>query len=939
MKRWFGVFAGSVFALGGVITSPSASVELTPAADTFINSAAANSNAGGLDWFDAGTDGGNLGSLGVRRGLLRFDLGAIPVNATITSAELRLRITKVPGFGQGVDSTMSLYRMNAGWTEGTKVGPNGALASAGETTWNQREQGSSQWTSPGAAADAEAAESASASVGQALNSTQTWSGPGMVNDVQFWLANPGQNFGWLMRSQNETSLRTVRGFGSREGGAAGAPILIVNYTVDDATNQPPTITITSPASQSTFTNGAPITITAEAGDANGSVTNVSFFAGEELLGSAGAAPYSISAELFPGNYILTAQAADDQGATTISEGVSITVSSQTIQNPIAARIPKSSVIVELQTVADGIASPLGMAVPEDGSGRMFVFDQDGRVYVLGPDGTRLPAPLLDLNSRLVLLGAYDERGLLGFALHPDFAQNQLLYTYTSEPVDGAADFQTGVTNNHQSVVAEWRVSGSDSNVVDVSTRREVLRIDQPQSNHNGGAMHFGPDGFLYIALGDGGAANDVAAGHVPGGNAQDINRIWGKLLRIDVAGTNSANGAYGIPQDNPFVGQEGLDEIFAYGLRNPFSFSFDKDTGDLYMPDVGQNRIEEINIITKGGNYGWNVREGNFWFDPSAGAVVTAPVRPPPTNMIDPIAVYDHDDGLAVIGGYVYRGASIPALTGTYVFGDWGSFSTPSGRLYFLDETNGVQELRIGIEDRPLGLWLKGFGQGPDGEMYLFTTRWLGPSGNTGRMLKIVPAPAPPMLTGITRANETDLSVSWSGGGAPFALQKKTSLDDASWNNSMVVVDRTANVMADSPAGFFRVADAAHVPPIPLTVNMSGAAEHPANSSTGSGMGIFALAGNSLTFNIHYRGLSGAAMAGHIHGPVNTTTNAGVMIDLAPFNGGAWNTNGTVSGVLVLTDTQKAHLLAGHTYVNIHTPDFPGGEIAGKLPPRTCKWR
>ncbi len=411
-----------------------------------------------------------------------------------------------------------------------------------------------------------------------------------------------------------------------------------------------------------------------------------------------------------------------------------------IDDPIVERIPKGDIVIELQTVADGLASPVGMAVPDDNSGRMFVYDQDGRVWVVTAGG-RLPTPLLDLNGRLVLLGAYDERGLLGLAVHPNFAQNPYLYTYTSEPYGGPADFQNGLgtTNNHQSVIAEWRISAGNSNVVDVSSRREIMRIDQPQSNHNGGAMHFGPDGYLYITLGDGGQANDVGAGHVPGGNAQELGVIHGKLIRIDVAGSNSANGQYGIPASNPFVGTNGLDEIYAYGLRNPFTFSFDRNTGELYLTDVGQRKGADVNRSPAGGNYGWNLREGSFWFDPATGNLVTAPVRTPPPDLIDPIAQYDHDDGAAAIGGYVYRGSAIPALAGRFVFGDWGSFAAPSGRLFYLDATNGVKELIIGAEDRLLGLWLKGFGQGPDGELYVLGNRWLGPSGKTGRVMKSCP--------------------------------------------------------------------------------------------------------------------------------------------------------------------------------------------------------
>jgi glucose/arabinose dehydrogenase len=396
---------------------------------------------------------------------------------------------------------------------------------------------------------------------------------------------------------------------------------------------------------------------------------------------------------------------------------------------------------------EGLTAPLGMAVPDDGSRRMFVYDQAGFVWVVTEAAGKLRAPLLDVSGRLVPQGNYDERGLLGLAVHPNFEQLPFVYTYTSEPIDGPADFVNvmpeGVTNNHQSVIAEWQIDPADPNRVDPNSRRELLRIDEPQANHNGGTLRFGPDGYLYVSLGDGGRANDVADGHVPGGNAQNLQRIYGKVLRIDVDANDSANGQYGIPQDNPFVGQDAVQEIYAYGLRNPFTYSFDRLTGDLYLGDAGQNNIEEVDIIVSGGNYGWNIKEGSFWFDSvtaNIGDVVTGPVRPVPPDLIDPVAEYDHDEGSVVIGGFVYRGSQIPGLEDRYVFGDWGSFGTPSARLFTLDPNLVITELRIGPEDRPMGFWLRGFGEDADGELYVFGSTVLGPSGDTGRMLKIVPS-------------------------------------------------------------------------------------------------------------------------------------------------------------------------------------------------------
>ena len=416
-----------------------------------------------------------------------------------------------------------------------------------------------------------------------------------------------------------------------------------------------------------------------------------------------------------------------------------------ILDPIPAKIPKGNLRVDLQTVADGMVSPIGMAVPDDGSGRLFVYDQIGLVYVI-QNGTLLPTPLLDVRNRLVtLMPGYDERGLIGLALHTNFAQFPFVYTYTSEPNGPPADFPIlytdGGTNDHQQVIAEWKIDATNNNQVDITTRREILRLDKPQFNHNGGTMRFGPDGFLYFGVGDGGAADDQGPGHSPGGNGQDTTRILGKINRIDVDARTSANGQYGVPSGNPFVGQAGfLPEIYAYGFRNPYSFSFDLRAGDLYVGDVGQNDVEEIDRVVKGGNFGWSIKEGSFYFDANGtnnGFVTSVPVREVPPGLIDPIAEYDHDEGQAVIGGYLYRGSVIPGLAGKYVTGDLGTANL--GRLFYLDETNNLTEFVIGTNDRPMGIFLKGFGQDTAGELYVLGSTNIGPSGTGGKVMKLVP--------------------------------------------------------------------------------------------------------------------------------------------------------------------------------------------------------
>ncbi|MGN6385054.1 MAG: PQQ-dependent sugar dehydrogenase, partial [Verrucomicrobiota bacterium] len=413
--------------------------------------------------------------------------------------------------------------------------------------------------------------------------------------------------------------------------------------VQQATAQAPVVSITSPTNNTVLTAPDQVTISADATVEGSTITMVEFFDGGTFLDMAHQSPFSVTVNLATGTHTLTAKATAANNQTTTSAAVTVTVSSggTKIDDPLPS-IAKSDLTVDLQLILDGMVSPVGMAVPDDGSGRMFVIDQAGLVYVL-QNGAKLETPLLDVQSRLVALRAgYDERGLLGMAVHPNFAEHPFIYTYTSEPTAGDADFpitpDVGATNNHQSVITEWKIDSANTNRIDLSSRREILRIDEPQSNHNAGTMHFGPDGFLYMTLGDGGNADDEGSGHLPGqGNAQNINRILGKMIRIDVDGRTSPNGQYGIPNDNPFVGVDGLDEIFAYGFRNPYTWSFDRMTGEIYVADVGQNFVEELDRVFKGGNYGWHIKEGSFYFDPNgtnAGFVTTVPVTEVPVNLI-----------------------------------------------------------------------------------------------------------------------------------------------------------------------------------------------------------------------------------------------------------------------------------------------------------------
>jgi glucose/arabinose dehydrogenase/plastocyanin len=535
----------------------------------------------------------------------------------------------------------------------------------------------------------------------------------------------------------------------------------------EGTVTPPTVSITTPTNNAAFASPGEIVIEASASSASSAISKVDFFDNGVLLGQDAIAPYSFTTNFAAGSHSLTATATDASGATATSTAVSITVGGggTKITDPIPTKIAKGEVTIELQTILDGLVSPLGLAVPDDNSGRLFVYDQVGLIYVV-TNSAKMETPLLDVRSRLVSLNQqYDERGLLGVATHPHFAQKPFVYTYTSEPNGPMADFmvmyEDAKTNNHQSVIAEWRLDPANPNRLDPASRRELMRIDKPQSNHNGGTMRFGPDGFLYFTVGDGGAADDQGDGHVPGGNAQDKTRILGKVVRIDVDTRNSANGQYGIPSDNPFINEAGaVREIYAYGVRNPYSFTFDRQTGDLLLGDVGQNDVEEADKITKGGNFGWPIKEGTFYFDPNgtnAGFVTTAPIRDVPSDLIEPFAQFDHDEGKAIIGGYAYRGAQLSQLAGKYVFGDWGKFDAAAGRLFYIDG-GAIKEFKIGADDRSLGLWLKGFGEDATGELYVFASPDLGPSGTSGKMLKIVPGGtkiADPIPTKIAKGNVT----------------------------------------------------------------------------------------------------------------------------------------------------------------------------------------
>ncbi len=343
--------------------------------------------------------------------------------------------------------------------------------------------------------------------------------------------------------------------------------------------------------------------------------------------------------------------------------------------------PSISASVNLELVVSGLSQPLGVTHAGDGSGRLFILQQNGRVLVF--DGSQLlPSPFLDISPIVSCCG---ERGLLGLAFHPDFENNGLFFvSYTN--LDGS------------SVVARYAVS-ANPNVADAGSASIVLTVAQPFSNHNGGDIRFGPEGNLFIALGDGGSGGD------PQNNAQNTASPLGKILRIDVDGAFP----YAIPDDNPFVNDPStLDEIWALGLRNPWRISFDRSTGDLFVGDVGQDDWEEINyeaVTDRGGhNYGWRLMEGNHCFNPQSNC--------DDGTLTFPIFEYPHTEGCSVTGGFRYRGSDMPMLAGIYFFGDfcsgriWGSTNTGDGtwNTVLMADTN---------------LSISGFGEDERGELYV----------------------------------------------------------------------------------------------------------------------------------------------------------------------------------------------------------------------------
>ena len=411
------------------------------------------------------------------------------------------------------------------------------------------------------------------------------------------------------------------------------------------------------------------------------------------------------------------------------------------------------IAIGVEEVANGFVSPVQVVTSPGPNGRRFVVDQVGLIWGLNPAGNRMPQPFLDISSKITpLTPAYDERGLLGLAFHPDYFRNGRFFVFYTAPPGP----NTPAGYNNRTTIAEYNAHGGQSIQADPGSEKIILQVDHPQANHNGGTLAFGPDGYLYISIGDGGNRDDEGLGHVPdwyefneGGNGQDLaSNLLGNILRIDV----NHGSPYGIPQDNPFVQKPGLDEIWAYGFRNPYRFSFDMGGSHaLLVGDAGQELWEEVSRVVRGGNYGWNVKEGTHCFDAANPTVVppTCPSVDPTTNepLRDPVIEFANAKqagglALTVVGGNVYRGNSFPALSGMYVFGGaTTAFAAVDGRIFASPQQGDglwpIHELLIDGTTR-LGYVVKGFGNDADGNVYVAATKVLGPTGTSGTILKIV---------------------------------------------------------------------------------------------------------------------------------------------------------------------------------------------------------
>lgn len=369
---------------------------------------------------------------------------------------------------------------------------------------------------------------------------------------------------------------------------------------------------------------------------------------------------------------------------------------QDCSEPGEASVPP----LELTSIASGLSAPVYVAQPPGDDARLFVVEKAGLIRII-EEGQVRDEPFLDLRDSVD--DSSSEMGLLGLAFHPAYADNGRLYVYHS------AQTASG-EGSHESRVVELSVMEEDPNRADASTARVVLTIQQPESNHNGGALEFGPDGYLYVASGDGGGAGDR---HGEIGNGQDLGTLLGKMLRIDVDGRSE--GEYGIPPGN-LVAPGARPEIWSYGLRNPWRFSFDPCSADLYIADVGQNAFEEVNFEppgTAGRNYGWRLMEAEECFEPADGCDARA------QGLTLPVASYDRQQGVSITGGYVYRGSAIPDLRGTYLYADFQLANFFALRMRNGQVERSAEMITDNLNPGRSVLRISSFGQDSRGELYV----------------------------------------------------------------------------------------------------------------------------------------------------------------------------------------------------------------------------
>ncbi|MCH7608554.1 MAG: PQQ-dependent sugar dehydrogenase [Chloroflexi bacterium] len=410
--------------------------------------------------------------------------------------------------------------------------------------------------------------------------------------------------------------------------------------------------------------------------------------------------------------------------------------------------------VELERVFADIAfdEPVFLTAAGDGSGRAFVVEQRGVVHVLASTAPRTDhGVFLDITARVSR--ARREEGLLGLAFDPGFASNGYFYVYYS------------AAGPRRSVLSRFSVSGNPD-AADATSELVLLEVPQPFSNHNGGMIAFGPDGFLYVGLGDGGSGGD------PRGNGQDLGTLLGSILRIDVQGA-SAGAPYRVPPDNPFVGVAGArEEIWAYGLRNPWRFSFDPATGDLWAADVGQADREEIDLVLPGRNYGWNTMEGTNCF-------LTADCDR--SGLEPPVVEYGHGLGCSVTGGYVYRGAAVPALSGVYVYADFCTGRIWGFRHTDLGVSGPVQLLQAPFQ-------VSSFGTDSRGELYVL--------GFDGGVYRFAGDPVAPPATPMPTPTQADPPTPTAVSALPPAPQARPGDSRASVAVIAVVIASGAGVLS-----------------------------------------------------------------------------------------------------------------------------------------------